>query len=89
MLHLYPVIDSGTTHSWDLSRRGTTRAKDAQGTLTQSHISPSILVYEDNTFDAKSREVDFPLLGSAPFLYAPHIHLWEIGAEGQVEGCWV
>ena len=26
---------------------GTTRAEDAQGTPTQSHISPSILVYED------------------------------------------
>ena len=29
------------------SARGTTRAEDAQGTPTQSHISPSILVYED------------------------------------------
>ena len=28
--------------------RGTTRAEDAQGTPTQSHISPNILVYEDN-----------------------------------------
>jgi len=28
--------------------RGTTRAKDAQGTPTQSHISTSILVYEDH-----------------------------------------
>ena len=27
--------------------RGTTRAEDAQGTPTQSHISPSILEYED------------------------------------------
>jgi len=34
----YPVIDSG---------RGTTRAEDVQGTPTQSHISPSILVYEE------------------------------------------
>ena len=32
------VIDSGL---------GTTRAEDAQGTPTQGHISPSILVYED------------------------------------------
>jgi len=32
------MIDSG---------RGTTKAEDAQGTPTQSHISPSILVYED------------------------------------------
>ena len=29
--------------------RGTARAEDAQGTPTQSHISPSILLYEDNT----------------------------------------
>ena len=34
------VIDSG---------RGTTKAEDAQGTPTHSHISPSILVYEDKT----------------------------------------
>ena len=27
--------------------RGATRAEDAQGTSTQSHISPSILVYEN------------------------------------------
>ena len=29
------------------SGRGTTRTEDSQGTLSQSHISPSILVYED------------------------------------------
>ena len=28
--------------------RGTARAEDAQETPTQSHISPSILVYEDS-----------------------------------------
>jgi len=33
----------------DLSGRGTTRAEDAQGTPTQIHISPSILVYEDKS----------------------------------------
>ena len=33
-------------HSKDLSGRGATRAKDAQGTPTQSHISHSMLVYE-------------------------------------------
>jgi len=27
---------------------GFTKAEDAQGTPTQSHVSPSILVYEDN-----------------------------------------
>jgi len=32
-----------------LSGRGTTRAEDAQGTPTQSHISPSILEYEEYT----------------------------------------
>jgi len=30
-----------------LSGRGTTRAEDAQGTPTQRHVSPRILVYED------------------------------------------
>ena len=34
------VIDS------ELSGRGATRTEDAQGTPTQTHISPSILVYE-------------------------------------------
>ena len=32
---------------YDLSGTGTTRAEDDQGPPTQSHISPSILVYED------------------------------------------
>jgi len=31
---------------------GTTRAEDAQGTPTQSHISPILLVYEDNPREA-------------------------------------
>ena len=30
--------------------RGAARAEDAQGTPTQSHISPSILVYEENSY---------------------------------------
>ena len=42
----------GWLNSWDLSGRGTTRAEDAQGTPTQSHISPSILVYEDKVVPA-------------------------------------
>ena len=37
----------GTTHSRDLSGRGAARAEDAQWTPTQSHLSPSILAYED------------------------------------------
>jgi len=41
-------VGRGTTRAWCPSGRGTTRAEDAQGTPTQSHISPSILVYEDN-----------------------------------------
>jgi len=46
------VIDSGLVGSTDFhsshpqAGRGTTRAEDAQGTPTQSHISPSIVVYE-------------------------------------------
>ena len=32
------------------SGRGAARAEDAEGTPTQSHISPSILVYEDEMF---------------------------------------
>ena len=31
----------------DRAGRGAARAEDAQGTPTQSHMSPSILVYED------------------------------------------
>jgi len=43
------------------SERGAARAEDAQGTPTQSHISPSILVY-----DEKEKNVQFVLfsLGS-------------------------
>jgi len=40
------LIDSGLVDYG----RGAARAEDAQGTLTQSHISPSILVYEDKVF---------------------------------------
>ena len=38
------MIDSGLVGSG----RGTTGAEHAQGTPTQSHISPSLLVYEDD-----------------------------------------
>jgi len=44
------VIAEGTvpyTLSMIDSGRGAARAEDAQGTPTQSHMSPSILVYED------------------------------------------
>ena len=51
----------GTTHSRDISGRGAARAEDAQGTPTQSHISPSILVYEDkhpSTLERKAALAD-------------------------------
>ena len=35
-------------HSRDLSGRGTSRTEDTHGTPTQSHVSPSKLVYEQN-----------------------------------------
>jgi len=53
------LIDSG------YSGRGAARAEDAQGTPTQSHTSPSILVYEDQHFI--SRVQRFDLLGSGGF----------------------
>ena len=40
-LWLRTMIDSG------LAGRGTTRAQDAQGTPTQSDISPSIIAYDE------------------------------------------
>ena len=39
-----------------IAGRGTTRAEDAQGTPTQSHVSPSILVYEENLLDDPREE---------------------------------
>ena len=42
------MIDPGLVGPTDFhSGRGAARAEDAQGTPTQIHISPSILVYED------------------------------------------
>ena len=38
------------------SESGTTRAEDAQGTPTQSHVSPSILVYEEKCGGGVERE---------------------------------
>ena len=38
-----------------IAGRGATRAEDAQGTPTQSHISPSILVYEGYLGDGRVR----------------------------------
>ena len=47
--YLNGVIDLGLLGLMDShSRRGAARAEDAQGTLTQSYISPRILLYEEN-----------------------------------------
>ena len=47
----------GTTHSWDLSGRGTTRAEDAQGTPTESYITKytSIRNPKPNVFRRQQR----------------------------------
>jgi len=42
-------LNVGWLNGFSFIWEGTTRAEDAQGTPTQSHISPSILVYEDET----------------------------------------
>jgi hypothetical protein len=39
-------------HSRDRSGSGAARAEDSSGTPTQSHISPSVPVYEDYRFKA-------------------------------------
>ena len=51
----------------DLSGRGAARAEDAQGTPTQSQVSPSILVYEDNLRregDEQEKVEDVPLFST-------------------------
>ena len=42
------MVDSGLVGSTNFPGRGAARAVDAQGTPTQGHVSPSILVYEDD-----------------------------------------
>jgi len=44
--------------------RGAARAEDAQETPTQSHISPSILVYEDYGFGSRDNVLRVYGLGS-------------------------
>ena len=46
--------------------RGTTKAEDAQGTPTQSHISPSMIVYEDKTPKQRARRAP-DLIGPARY----------------------
>ena len=61
-VYLPRMIDSGLVGSTNFlsfitsTGRGTTRAEDAQGTPTQSDISTSILVYEDNFSEGSGSE---------------------------------
>jgi len=50
------MLDSGLDGSTDFGR-GAARAEDAQGTPTQSHTSPSILVYEANLVEMSVYEM--------------------------------
>ena len=52
----------------NLSGRGAARAEDAQGTPTQSHISPSMLVYEDNRQTAPRTHMECTTITSHPQL---------------------
>ena len=45
-------IDSGLVGSTDFHGRGAARAEDAQGTPTQRHISPSILVHGESSIES-------------------------------------
>ena len=49
----------------DRLRKGSTRAEDAHGTPTHSHISPSILVYEDKRSEQVWYQVELLADGSA------------------------
>ena len=60
LIFLPGVKDSGLVISTDFGR-GTARTEDVQGTPTQSHISPSILVYEDKCTVLRSRVSGFEL----------------------------
>ena len=53
-----------TITTLDKLRGGTTRAEDAQGTPTQSHLSPSILIGEDKPLHEKR--------SAASLLLSPH-----------------
>jgi len=68
------VIDSGLVGATDFhsshpqgydAGRGVTTAEGAQGTPTQSHISPSILVYEDKLEARSTRGGPSPLSKTA------------------------
>ena len=66
--HVHAVPGSGLIDSG----RGAASAEDAQGTPTQTHISPSILVYEDY---APGFEGARNLCGTAsPLRVIAHVH---------------
>jgi len=83
------MIDSGLVGSTDFhsshpqghSGRGTTRADDAQGTPTQSHTSPSILVYED-TCTMWSSDA-FPVTHTTLFIQVLHQAKPYMAIDGQ------
>ena len=58
------------------SGRGTTRAEDAQGIPTQSHISPSILVYEEDG-EARGGNLD----GNRSDGTIPDVGIWALRAR--------
>ena len=58
----------------DLSGRGIARAEDAHGTPTQSHLSPSVLVYEEEYGRGTDDPPAFVLAHRAP----AHRHLYEV-----------
>jgi hypothetical protein len=71
-----PVLheETGLTPNSD-SGRGATRVEDAQGTPTQSHISPSILVHEDH--------ISIPTLHSGASLHGPEADIKAVRGNQQ------
>ena len=65
-LHLGEAAEgeTGECTSQGFSGRGTARAEDAQAAPTQSHISPSILVYEDKTGPEQVERLDLGCRGA-------------------------
>ena len=73
------------------SRKGTTRAEDAQETPTQSHISPSILEYENQLpwveavtlstrrEDRVGRELAEGVSGFGFGIQGPGVWVWDSG----------
>ena len=71
--------------------RGTARAEDAQGTPTQSHISPSILVYEEEAHCVRVQGSGFRVERLSSGLgveFGFAVHVW-VHYVGQGFGAWV